>query len=263
MIILKLGGSVITDKSKDFTMAQETLDRISKEIAEAGVKDLIIVHGGGSFGHPLAYKYHIQEGYTDESQRMGFALTQQAMETLDGYVIAALLKAEIPAIPIQPSAFTMMEQGTIKSADLSIVEKAVHLSLGNAVTVGLVPVLYGVPALDTKKGFSILSGDEIIHYLAERFKPERVIFVSDVDGILDDDPKINPDAKVLPEITESNFNEIHFNNLKNDVTGGMKRKVQELLKLAKLGASSQVINGNVPGNVKKALQGETVGTVVK
>ena len=58
MIIIKLGGSVVTDKSKPMTARHDVIDRLSKEIASVpGSK--VIIHGGGSFGHIKAKEYEL------------------------------------------------------------------------------------------------------------------------------------------------------------------------------------------------------------
>ncbi|MBS7631517.1 amino acid kinase, partial [Candidatus Bathyarchaeota archaeon] len=63
LIILKLGGSVVTEKDKPVTPNKENIKRLSREIAEAGEGELILIHGGGSYGHPVADEYNLSEGY--------------------------------------------------------------------------------------------------------------------------------------------------------------------------------------------------------
>jgi isopentenyl phosphate kinase len=61
MFILKLGGSIITDKTKECTFKQEIVNKLAKEIKKAK-KEIIIVHGAGSYGHILAEKYQLNKG---------------------------------------------------------------------------------------------------------------------------------------------------------------------------------------------------------
>ena len=53
------------------------------------------------------------------------------------------------------------------------------------------PVLYGDVVLDVedKIKMAVLSGDQIVKYLAENLKPKKVVLGSDVDGIYNKDPK--------------------------------------------------------------------------
>lgn len=111
---------------------------------------------------------------------------------------------------------------------------------------------------------AVLSGDQIVKYLAENLRPERVIMASDVDGIYNKDPKINPDAELLEVVTSSEQMESIKNTQTVDVTGEMRGKLTELLELANLGVESEIINANKFNIIKNALNGEKVtGTLIK
>ena len=58
MIIVKLGGSIITDKAEYRKFRADTVDRLAGEIVSSG-KQVIIVHGAGSFGHILAKEHSL------------------------------------------------------------------------------------------------------------------------------------------------------------------------------------------------------------
>lgn len=53
MILLKLGGSLLTNKARAFSIRGAVLAGVASEIS-AAKEPLIVIHGGGSFGHPLA-----------------------------------------------------------------------------------------------------------------------------------------------------------------------------------------------------------------
>ncbi|MBE0512158.1 hypothetical protein IBX38_03815, partial [Candidatus Bathyarchaeota archaeon] len=95
--VLKLGGSVITDKEKTLTPNLPAIERLTKEISRANVSPLVLVHGGGSFGHPVAEQYGIREGYKDSSQIIGFSKTHQAMTKLNKLIVGSLINHNIPA----------------------------------------------------------------------------------------------------------------------------------------------------------------------
>ena len=104
----------------------------------------------------------------------------------------------------------------------------------------------------------------MVKYLAENLRPERVIMASDVDGIYNKDPKINPDAELLEVVTSSEQMESIKNTQTVDVTGEMGGKLTELLELANLGVESEIINANKFNIIKNALNGEKVtGTLIK
>jgi isopentenyl phosphate kinase len=61
-VILKLGGSVITDKSADCAINRAGLESLATAIAGARHDGIVIVHGAGSCGHPEAKRYHLDKG---------------------------------------------------------------------------------------------------------------------------------------------------------------------------------------------------------
>src|SRR4030067_597890 len=102
MLLVKLGGSVITDKAKLRTARPLDLDRLAGGDAPAR-DDLILVHGAGSFGHILAEKYSLHKGYHDDSQLEGVAEVQRDVRGLNLMVVDALRGAGTRPVAIPPS----------------------------------------------------------------------------------------------------------------------------------------------------------------
>jgi len=255
-LVVKLGGSVITDKRRPFVVRRATLRRLAHELA-AAKEPLILIHGGGSFGHPVASKYGIAGGYKNKNQLMGMSLTHRAMERLNANVIEALQKAGLPAIAVQPSACTVVSGGQIQSMELAPIKKLLEL--------GIVPVLYGDAVPDLSKGMSILSGDQIVAYLALKLEAPRVILGVDVDGVCTANPKKAKRVEIVRRITPADEKLIASLGAAEgkDVTGGMGNKVRELLALAERGVEAEIVNATKPGILKRAVQGERgLGTVV-
>lgn len=249
-LIVKLGGSVITDKRRKFVVKRAALRRLANELA-AVKGPLVIVHGGGSFGHAVASKYGIAKGYESEQQLMGFSLTHRAMEKLNVHVIDALQKAGLPSVAIQPSACAVVSDGRIKSMELTPVRKLLEL--------GIVPVLYGDAIPDLSRGMSILSGDQLAVYLARELRASRVILGVDVDGVYTAKPKVRRGAELVRVITPTSWRDV----VKSigaaggpDVTGGMANKVWELLTLAESGIEAEIVNAAKPDILKRAILGE-------
>ncbi len=265
LIIMKIGGSLVTHKNRWMpTLCEDNLKRIAREIHE-GIEErkakndisLILIHGAGSYGHVLATLYKALRDNEYERKLLGFAEIQRLQNELNAMVCAHLQNYNIPATPVQASAMAVMENEKLVKMDISAIE--------GMLDVGLVPVLYGVPAYDRKLGGGILSGDEIMKYLATHLKPDRLIHVTDVDGVFDKDPKKYPDAKLIREITPENFDKLmkslsgstHF-----DVTGGMFKKIKELMEIK--GVNAEIINGRKEGYIKRVLLGETcLGTIIR
>lgn len=262
MIILKLGGSVITKKEAEEPLIDcDNLNRISGEIAESSFDRLIIVHGAGSFGHPFAKEYEIGSPITDgedfAAKKLGFCITQSWVKKLNTIVCDSLREKGVLAVSVQPSSFIITKNKRIHSCNLDLINKYLEL--------GFVPVIYGdvVPDLDESIKMCVLSGDQIINYLGENLKPTHVILGSDVDGIYTKNPKKYDDAKLMNTVTSCD-DLIAEGSLNVDVTGGMNGKLTELIELAQLGVESKIINAGKKNFVKRALNHEKViGTTIK
>jgi len=262
LIILKLGGSVITKKeAKKPTLDHDNLDRITKEIASSSFDKLIIVHGAGSFGHPFAREYAIGSEIKDEDdfnhKKLGFCITQSWVKKLNSIVCESLRENGVLAVSVQPSSFIITKNKRIYACDLNLINKYLDL--------GFVPVIYGDVVIDMDESIKIcvLSGDQIIQYFGENLKPSRVILGSDVDGIYTKDPKKHSNAELMETVTSCQDLAAE-GSLNVDVTGGMNGKLRELLDLAEMGIESEIINAGREGFIKKAINHEKViGTVVK
>ncbi|PVX25322.1 MAG: hypothetical protein CW691_04905 [Candidatus Bathyarchaeum sp.] len=257
--VLKLGGSVITDKNKPATANLETIKRLADEISRAKVSSLILVHGGGSFGHPVAKKYNLTDGYGDPSQVQGFSETHRAMTQLNSLVMEALISYNINAVVVQPSSCVVTKAGRIQSMERKPIKRMLDM--------GLVPVLFGDAVLDSEKGFAILSGDQLVASLAINFGASRIIMGGDVDGLYTADPKSCSSAKLIRQVTleelKAQKHEIEGSTA-TDVTGGMLGKMHELVPAIEKNIQTLIVNATKPLRVYKALKGEEViGTIIK
>ena len=259
LIILKIGGSVITDKfSKEPKVNKKVLKRVSKEIASAYDRNkmsLILLHGAGSYGHVIVKKTGIDKGIESYEQLKAFAETQRLQNELNSIVTKQLIDDGLPAIPCQASSFAVMDLGKLEEMSLSAIKGLLEVKM--------IPVLYGVPAYDKTQKCSILSGDQIAPYLAVKLGAKKIIHATNVDGVFTDDPNKNPKAKLITEINSKNINKVKdwlSGSTATDVTGGMFKKVSELLNI---GVESQIVNALVPGNIVKAFKGEKIGTIIR
>ncbi len=253
LIVLKLGGSVITKKKRAMTPNLDSLHRLAREIAAAEVEHLIIVHGGGSFGHPLAKQYKIKEGYEDPSQIKGFSRTHQAMLGLNRLVVDALIRHNIAAFSVSPSSFIITKAGRIQIF--------YDITIAKLLDTGFVPVLFGDAVLDSNIGFTILSGDQLVAALATRFKASKIIFGVDVDGLYTADPKTEDSAHLISHTTLQGLKSAMHNMGEakvTDVTGGMLGKISELMPAIDAEIPTIIINAAKEGNIYKALKEKRV-----
>lgn len=255
MIILKIGGSVLTDKTKEDTFKQNIMDNFSSEIKKVD-NELILVHGAGSFGHILAKKFKLNEGYKTYEQVKGFSFTHEKVQLLNSYVLRSLHKYDIPAVSISPHSIVKLNNHVLEKIDYKIFKDYLDKKF--------IPVTFGDVVLDRKLGFSICSGDLLIQALAEHFKPERVIFVIDEDGLYTSNPKIDKKAKLIEKTTIKDL--IKYTTAMDnhdDVTGGMGGKIETIKNISKSGVETVLLNGNKPDRLYKALIGkDTKSTIV-
>ncbi|MFA6097008.1 MAG: isopentenyl phosphate kinase [Candidatus Paceibacterota bacterium] len=261
LVIIKLGGSVLTRKKQNKKkIERKNLKRLSGEIASAMKKDgfkLIVVHGVGSFGHVLSEKYSLAGGFRNKEQIGAISDIGCDLAKLDLEISEELRNCGVSTISLRPSSLFYSDSGKLKLQNLKIVSKVLEL--------GFVPMLHGDIVFDAQKGFGILSGDSIILHLAKYFKPNRIILGTDVDGVFDCDPNLHKNAKLIRSVNSGNLENIDLSgSTAIDVTGGMKGKILELLKLPKSVSYSQIVNISKPGVLEKALLGNThLGTIIK
>jgi len=256
LIIIKLGGSAITFKEEFKRPDEETIRRLAGEIASSGVERLIIVHGGGSFGHPLAHRYELHIGLRGDWQLRGLAETHEAMEELNKLVVEALLAKGLPAVPLPPISCFITEAGRISKAFIEPVRAVLGLRA--------IPVLYGDVVLDEAQGFAILSGDQIVAYLALALGASRVILGLGVDGVFTSDPLKHPDARLIERLRPEDIQALGEGaSAALDVTGGMGKKLREMAPIASAGIPVLLVNARRPGLILRALRGEKVrGTLL-
>ena len=260
LTFLKLGGSLITDKSREQTARPEMLTRVAGEIAQALAARpdlrLVIGHGSGSFGHTEGKKYGTRNGVTTPEQWRGFADVAHVAAKLNRLVLDALRAAGIPALNCQPSASAIARDTVIQSMALA--------PIGNALEHGLVPLVMGDVAVDEVRGGTIVSTEDVFRYLAGQLKPKQILLAGIESGVLTH----WPGGDTIPRIDSANIESVRFvlrGSHTADVTGGMESKVLEMRAQAQSmpGLSIRIFSGVEEGLVKKMLLGDSdAGTTI-
>lgn len=256
MYLVKFGGSILTNKEtirsqngKKIFYRDRTA-RLMSELSSTG-EEFILVHGAGSFGHPLAKKYRLKDGYKKKSQIPIVSKVQEDVRALNLNVLQTMREKGISAASLPPSSLVEFSEGSLKKINTRPFKQ--HLDMG------VVPVTFGDVVPDASRKFGICSGDDLMLHLAKEFKPRITIFVTKVDGIYTGDPKKGPPAKFIPEIDEKTIRLIQDSRDDvPDVTGRMKRKARMMLTIAKGGVDCIVLNGLKRNRLRKAIRGEKV-----
>lgn len=249
MILIKLGGSVITNKSKDYTFKTTLTRRLLREIDSSLDENYIIVHGGGSFGHPGAEKYRLNSEEPQQIAR-GTAEVQLAMRRLNNRVIKTMLEEDIYGVSIPGGAVTVYRDGELADIDEEIFER--YLSIGT------VPVTFGDVSIDEERGVTICSGDDIMGALAHM--ADRAVFVADVDGIYKDKELVREFSEEMLPLEDNDHPSMRG---AVDVTGGMNGKARIMVNMSD-SCSVSLVNGTKKGRLEALLRGEDpVHTEVK
>jgi len=273
LVFLKLGGSLITDKTQPYTPLLDVIDDLALQIAmtlktQPNLR-LVIGHGAGSFGHVAASEYKTRDGYprpsplahrerdaNEDNYWKGFAEVWYQASSLNRFVMKALHKAEVSAISLPPSSSVIASDGKVSVWETTPIRMALSSRI--------VPVIFGDVVFDEIRGGTILSTEDLFMHLARALSPERILLAGLESAVWADFPAR---TKRIAQIRPGTFDEISEGLGKStgaDVTGGMESKVKQMLELVQNNPelTVQIFSGAGPGNAVRALSGETLGTLI-
>jgi isopentenyl phosphate kinase len=257
LVLIKLGGSLLTDKTQPESLRMDILRRVAGEIADLARErqgGVVVGHGSGSFGHVTAARWRVHEGVQaapDGADPLeGISRTQHLAARLHRRVVAELLAAGARPWSFVPSSASTTARGRIASFDGASLEQALDL--------GLLPVTYGDVLMDREQGCAIASTEAIFEALAEALERRgwtvgACLWLGETDGILDRAgrriPEIRPGEAddLLPTVGGS---------AGTDVTGGMRLRLETALRLAAKGIESWILDGRQPQVFGRALGGD-------
>ncbi len=260
LIFVKLGGSLITVKDQVHTPRLDVLERLAQEIAEAQAQNydlqILLGHGSGSFGHVPANEHKTRLGVKSAKEWEGFIEVWRQAAALNHLVLQALEKVNLPAMAFPPSAMVTAREGKVDTWNLE--------PLLTALKKGLLPVIYGDVIFDNVRSGTILSTEDLFTYLTPRMKPTQLLFAGLQPGVWADFPD---NTNLLPEITPMSLPQIEAGlkgSVTTDVTGGMADKVRQIIALLDEvpGLRAMIFSGETPGNLRRSLLGEELGTVL-
>jgi len=274
LVFLKLGGSLITDKSQPYTPRLDVMKDIAVQIDTALRSHpdlrLVIGHGAGSFGHVPASEYRTRDGLPpratplthrerDDSEGnywRGFSEVWYQASALNRLMMKALRDVQVRTISLSPVSSVLASNGKVAVWETT--------PLRMALSAGITPVIHGDVVFDEVRGGTILSTEDLFMYLARALNPDRILLAGIEPAVWADFPAR---TKRMSQITPHTFHAVRAgvgNSASVDVTGGMDTKVRHMLELVQdvPGLTAQVFSGNDLGNVVKALAGEILGTLI-
>jgi len=228
--VMKIGGQSICDRGV------KALPGILKEIvANRQHHKMLITTGGGTRSRHI-YTIGLEMGMpTGVIAKFGSMVSEQ-----NALMIATLLSP----------------WGGIKIAHGDIVKLPTYFAEG------IIPIMHGMPpydyfAIKPKTGrIPIHRTDVGLAILGDLIGCRSVLFVKDENGLYSNDPKKDPGAEFIPEIGAADL----LAKDQDDLV--IERPCLEIMQNSEVLESMQIVNGMVPGNITKALNGEQVGTVI-
>lgn len=260
ILVLKLGGSLLTDKSTPYKLKEDNLEAIASEIKECIdlelIKSLVLVHGVGSFGHPPVLEYKLHKGFKSKDQLISMSKTQQIVNVFRKTIATTFLEEGVP--------INLMHASSMVVGDKMVISDYTFESLKGFLSLGMIPLIGGDMMYDESMGFSVCSGDQIAVVLSRVLPTKQLIFATDVPGVFDKDPKSGENAQLLNEI---NINEIEQllsktnKTTKTDASGKMQGKLISLTSIKdriQEGLEVAIFSMDEKGTLINYLKGEKI-----
>ena len=273
-IFLKLGGSLITDKTRVEHARKPIIRRLAREIKAAREArpdvQIVLGHGSGSFGHVAARKHGTREGVQGRAGWQGYAEVAAAAARLNQIVTDVFVTEGVPVVSLPPSASARCDDGRLSYLDTFVLRAILEH--------GLVPLVQGDVALDTVRGATIVSTEDVFIYLVREFQPEQILLAGEVAGVFENAATLAPatpaprqvTGAIIPVITPGNVEQYASalgGSHGTDVTGGMIDKVQQMLSMVQRYPTieARIFSGAVRGNVQRLLvdPAAPIGTVIR
>lgn len=260
LLLIKLGGSLLTDKRRPGRARPAVIARLAREIAASrGQRAILLGHGSGSFGHVAAARHGVGSGSGGAARDphatpspAAVAAVQRAAMTLHARVIAALDDAGAAPFSLPPSAFMVVRGARPSVRTLEPVERAIAL--------GLLPVVCGDVLMDDRGSATVCATETVLASLAARLSrrglvARRALWLGETAGIYDHQ------GATLARVDRHNLAQVRAavgGAAGIDVTGGMLLRLETACALARRGIESWIFDGTVPGLLAAAMRGERV-----
>lgn len=245
--IVKLGGAVISDKDGYCTPNASVIHEFGRVVHSRWPElrgRLIIVLGGGSYGNGVPRRYNLQERSGDWKPVDLSMMTVKMFEWMS--VVTGIFRQEgVPCYPFHACSYMVSRDGRPQSF---FIEPIKH-----ALSMGVLPILCGDMVFDSDRGFVIFSSDDLPELFVGSLPLKRVVMLTNVPGVLD---YSCAQPEVIRRVNGENREAVlkHAGaSRQQDVSGGMRNKVEALLRMADSGVESVICDGRRPAALLPAL----------
>ena len=254
-IVVKIGGSTLGEH-----------DTTLKDVAalrEEGYNP-VVVHGGGKIISDWMAAQNIRPVFRD-----GLRVTDSASLDIVVAVLAGLINKRLVAEMRAFGANALGMSGAdgemlvsrVKDPMLGFVGEVVSVStlpIVAAMEAGFIPVIapVGICSSDDSEYHNSLlniNADTAAGEIARALGAEKMVFMTDVEGVLD------RNRRLIPRLTVQQARRLSGSGT---ISGGMIPKIEACVNALVNDSSSHIIDGRSPGALRRSLNGESVGTRV-
>lgn len=259
LLVIKIGGSCVTYKKEGVPKIRDVfVSKFCKQIRE--IKNLnknikiVIVHGGGSITHPLLDKYGVEKSTENNEVKDGkvknsVAKIHVVMSNLNNDIVSYFLDEKISAWPIKTSSIAIAAK---RNGRFYVSYKSIRTALKN----NIIPILHGDFILNEGGNGSIFSGDLLACLVAEKLKADKLIFLTDVDGVYEWYESGKKHGGLISRLNLKKNDRINILDKNDDHSGGMKGKLDYIKNYCVNIDDVVIVNGLKYDNIKNVLEGK-------
>lgn len=252
MNIIKIGGSVLTDKESG---------AFDKSAAVAIARNLpsqsIVVHGSGTYGKPPAIEFGYIDGVVKKDLISSILHVRQMLALLNGQFVNTLLENGTSAVGL--SAFALFSDDGKRTRFVG------HRVIESCFAREITPVIYSDFIFYKHDCLRVLSSDHIVSILARKYRPANAVFATDVDGVFKPAMSGHTVKAIFKHLDRGMLrrNDAGIKRDELDVTGGMFAKVIYAMESARYAARCIILNGHRSARIRTFCAGSRVpGTMV-
>jgi len=250
--VVKLGGSTLG--------AHDTSLRDIAAARRDG-RQVVVVHGGGAAVSAWLQRTGVQARFVNGLRVTDAATLEVVVAVLAGVVnkqlVAELSALRAPAIGLS-GADSLILQARRYDADLGFVGKIHRVNpfpLVELLRLGYLPVIAPIAIEEDAAAPQLLNtnADTAAGEIAAALRAERLVFLTDVEGVL------TGDRRLIPRLSPPEANALIASGV---AAGGMIPKLEAAVRAASAGCATRIVDGTQPGALARVLAGAPGGTTV-
>jgi acetylglutamate kinase len=249
-LVIKIGGTLLD--------CAESRKRIAHELAEVhAAHTLVVVHGGGKqmtrFLEERGIKSQFVNGLRVTTEETMDALIKVLAGSVNQHLVAALIEAGTLAVGlsgVDGNLVIARQMDPTLGAVGQVTQSRAEL-LNILTQFRFLPVVACL-AGDGHGGFFNVNGDQMAVACATAFAADRLVYLTDVDGVLDSD------GKTIPDLDPAGVDQLIASGV---AKGGMQAKLNAAVSAVTSGVKDVcIVSGQQPGVLPALLSGRAAGT---